>query len=439
MVDIKQWNSAAASNTLSPPDGAPEGWAPADVNNVIREIMGAVRRQYEDPDFTDYDHTPTFVTAISFLIAGDHTARYSTDRRIRADDGGTLLYGDIISRTSTGGVNTTVIVELDSGALTSSLTGVAVGILTPAGHPAFKHEGSISGALAVGGLIQAGSLLVSGEAIFEAAIRGGTLSISGTVVAKGVFRAGSISVSGDAVIDGELKVGTFTVSGEAVIAGNLSLGSTAVFGGKATFKDDISLSGLANILGQLRGGTIVTSGTLSVGSTIVTSAGLRANSLSVTGVAAITGATIFGSTVTISGKATFKNLLSVSGTLLAPQIRLGGDPTVDLGAATKQYVDANQGVTKVWGHVDRSGGTPSLSAPSLNISGVTDDGAGNTIITIGTNFSTGVYAAGAAGDTVNTVAMPHTVGAGAFDVEVRNTESTLQDTADFSCWAFGDQ
>ena len=69
MVDIRQWRSAAASNTLSPPDGAPEAWAPADVNNWGREVMGAVRRWYEDPDFTDYDHTPTFVTAISFTIA----------------------------------------------------------------------------------------------------------------------------------------------------------------------------------------------------------------------------------------------------------------------------------------------------------------------------------------------------------------------------------
>ncbi len=32
--------------------------------------MAAVRRWYEDPDFQDYDHTPTFVTAISFTIAG---------------------------------------------------------------------------------------------------------------------------------------------------------------------------------------------------------------------------------------------------------------------------------------------------------------------------------------------------------------------------------
>ena len=207
MVDIKRWNSSAASNTLSPPDGAPEGWAPADVNNVIREIMGAVRRQYEDPDFTDYDHTPTFVTAISFTVSGDHTARYAVDRRIRAAVGGSLLYGDIISATATGGVTTTVIVELDTGSLTSSLTGVAVGILTPAGHPSIFHNRSLSGDLDVSGQIRAGRLSVSGAA-----------RITGTT------NLGFVSISGNAVVSGQLIAGTVTVSG-TVVASQIRLGA----------------------------------------------------------------------------------------------------------------------------------------------------------------------------------------------------------------------
>ncbi len=94
---------------------------------------------------------------------------------------------------------------------------------------------------------------------------------------------------------------------------------------------------------------------------------------------------------------------------------------------------------KVWGFVDRSAGTPSLSSPSLNISGVTDDGSANTIVSIGTDFSTAIYAVGANGVDINRVASPNTLTVGAFDVFINDTQSTDLDTASFTCWAFGDQ
>ena len=52
MSDVSQWNVAAASNTSSPPDGAPEGMAPSTVNDVLREIQAAVARLYGDIDGT---------------------------------------------------------------------------------------------------------------------------------------------------------------------------------------------------------------------------------------------------------------------------------------------------------------------------------------------------------------------------------------------------
>ena len=42
MSAVTSWSRTAASNNSAPPDGAPEGWAPSAVNNVIREIMTAV-------------------------------------------------------------------------------------------------------------------------------------------------------------------------------------------------------------------------------------------------------------------------------------------------------------------------------------------------------------------------------------------------------------
>src|ERR671922_398155 len=48
--NISQWNITAASNNSSPPNGAPEGMAPSTVNDVMREIMAAAARWYQDTD-----------------------------------------------------------------------------------------------------------------------------------------------------------------------------------------------------------------------------------------------------------------------------------------------------------------------------------------------------------------------------------------------------
>ena len=48
MSNISQWSTSAASNNSAPPNGAPEGMAPSTVNDVIREVMAAVSRWYED-------------------------------------------------------------------------------------------------------------------------------------------------------------------------------------------------------------------------------------------------------------------------------------------------------------------------------------------------------------------------------------------------------
>jgi hypothetical protein len=49
MADIgaANWNEDDASNNSAAPDGAPEGMAPSGVNNVLRAIMGAVKRWYD--------------------------------------------------------------------------------------------------------------------------------------------------------------------------------------------------------------------------------------------------------------------------------------------------------------------------------------------------------------------------------------------------------
>lgn len=41
-MPVTSYSTTAANNTSAPPNGAPEGWAPSDVNNTIRQIMADI-------------------------------------------------------------------------------------------------------------------------------------------------------------------------------------------------------------------------------------------------------------------------------------------------------------------------------------------------------------------------------------------------------------
>lgn len=123
-MPIKDYSTTAANNTLTPPNGAPEGMAAGLVNNTIRQIMADTRSFYESGGWCDLGHVPTFVSATSFTIPTDVTAFYGVGRRIR-------MYGAImgtlfgyITASTYSAPNTTVTVTLDSGSLTSNLSNV---------------------------------------------------------------------------------------------------------------------------------------------------------------------------------------------------------------------------------------------------------------------------------------------------------------------------
>ena len=123
-MPIKDYSTTAANNTLTPPNGAPEGMAAGLVNNTIRQVMADTRLFYESGGWCDLGHVPTYVSATSFTIPTDVTAYYTVGRRIRFY--GTIMgtfYGYIVS-SAFSSPNTTVTVVLDSGALTSNLSRV---------------------------------------------------------------------------------------------------------------------------------------------------------------------------------------------------------------------------------------------------------------------------------------------------------------------------
>lgn len=109
---------------------------------------------------------------------------------------------------------------------------------------------------------------------------------------------------------------------------------------------------------------------------------------------------------------------------------------------TANLINGGSGSAKLWGHIDRSAGTPSLDSPSFNISSVADGGAGQTTVNIGTDMGSAVYVVTANADAVSSTADIITVEsmlAGSFLLECRDEAANLLDTTDYMCVGHGDQ
>src|SRR5438445_683485 len=94
-------------------------------------MMAQIRTMLNDMSFIDLDQSPTQTTASTFTIPGNVVSFYDIGRRVKAFDASTL-YGTVISSSFT--TNTGITLRLDSGVLTSSLTSVAVSVLSNNTH-----------------------------------------------------------------------------------------------------------------------------------------------------------------------------------------------------------------------------------------------------------------------------------------------------------------
>lgn len=81
--------------------------------------------------FVDQDDTFTYISGTQFSLTGNETSTYSAGRRIKATVTAGTVYGTITTSSAGGDpVITTVTVVIDSGALDSGLSAIAIGILT---------------------------------------------------------------------------------------------------------------------------------------------------------------------------------------------------------------------------------------------------------------------------------------------------------------------
>lgn len=115
-----------------------------------------------DLQYVDQDFTPTYVSATSFSVPGNQTSAIHTGRRLKLFDAtaglGVVIYATVVS--STFAANTTITVENDTGALTSSLSSFAVAILSNDNNSIPRDL-----VLTVSAVTVLGSLNVSGTAV----------------------------------------------------------------------------------------------------------------------------------------------------------------------------------------------------------------------------------------------------------------------------------
>jgi len=132
-MGIESWSTTAANNNAAAPNGAPEGMAPAGVNDVIRQNMASIRAQCEDGIWFNWGDTPTYVSSTSFTISGDVTARYQAGRRLKLY-GTTMgtIYASVVS-SSYSAPNTTI--TLAFGTITNNISQVKISLIESTNSP----------------------------------------------------------------------------------------------------------------------------------------------------------------------------------------------------------------------------------------------------------------------------------------------------------------
>jgi hypothetical protein len=126
-MKIGLWSTTASSNNASPPDGAPEGWLPSTVNDVVRENMAQIRTYCQNAQWFDHGMSPTFINATTFTVPGDQSAYLEAGRALKLYDATTRY--DKIATASASAVSTTVIISGNTS-VTAALSSFALGIIS---------------------------------------------------------------------------------------------------------------------------------------------------------------------------------------------------------------------------------------------------------------------------------------------------------------------
>ena len=120
---LADYSTSPGSNVFLFPEPMPAG----QVNDAARQLMADVRTFYQAPQWIDLGLAPTQVNSNTFLVTGDRTTFFPAGRRVKVDD--VLTYYGTVSSSTYSAPNTSVVMNMDDGALTSSLESVSVGLV----------------------------------------------------------------------------------------------------------------------------------------------------------------------------------------------------------------------------------------------------------------------------------------------------------------------
>ena len=202
------WSTTAGSNSNTPPDGFPEGQLPSTLNDGMREMMAQIKVGILDlaQGYIDIGQSPTFVSSTTFTTPSNDLSYMPVGGRLRFNVGSSTLYGTIVSASFS--TNTFINVALDSGALTASLSSMAIGV-TPSG--AKNH---FDGAVSISGTVQTMLTIATNNSacIQKLACSAGTKWVR-------VTAAGSFQVLNSAVT---VTIMDLTDAGAVTFAGNVT-------------------------------------------------------------------------------------------------------------------------------------------------------------------------------------------------------------------------
>jgi hypothetical protein len=128
---LREWSPSASGNSNVAGINFAEGQAPSSVNNSARELMAQVKDEYL-PNAWGFVEVPTswsvsIASQTTLKVAGDRTAEWVADRRVKLTGGSTTRKAYVVSSSYTA--ETTVTLVVDSGSLSSSHTVAALSVV----------------------------------------------------------------------------------------------------------------------------------------------------------------------------------------------------------------------------------------------------------------------------------------------------------------------
>ncbi len=166
-ISASNWSQTDASNTSTPPDGAPEGMAPSTVNNTMRAMMGAIKRFWDRANATVTSTGSSGIYALSYTVAPSTYVNGETfsfrANHTNGSTGATLNISSLGART---------LVKPS----TNGLIAVGASDIASGNHVTVQYDSTADQFAVVSGLPTSSSTLSAGDGI----------SISGSTVSLGV-------------------------------------------------------------------------------------------------------------------------------------------------------------------------------------------------------------------------------------------------------------